>query len=117
MNLLSYFYPRARRRSWATVPAVLAVTAITAIISGCGSSGAIPPGGPVPGETTNVTLITSSTANDHLFSYWIQQISSITLTNRAGKNVSLLNASQKVEFIHSNGVPAPFLTVSVPQDV
>jgi len=96
---------------------VLTVAMATTFIAGCGSSPAIPPGSPIPGETTSVVLLTSSTANDQLFNLWLQQISSITLTNRAGKNVNLLNASQKVEFIHSNGVPAPLLTVSVPQDV
>jgi len=96
---------------------LLTVATATTFIAGCGSSGAVPPGSPVAGEPTNVVLLTSSTANDQLFNYWLQQISTITLTNRAGKNVSLLNASQKVEFIHSNGVPAPLLTVSVPQDV
>ena len=117
MNFISSLLSRRHGPYSSAILLGLTVAVSASFVAGCGSGNTIQPGEPIPGQTTNVALLTSSTANDQLFSYWLPQISSITLTNKAGKNVSLLNNSPKVEFIHSNGLPAPLLTVSVPQDV
>ncbi|MFI5089738.1 MAG: DUF5666 domain-containing protein [Terriglobales bacterium] len=116
MNLLSYFYQRARRSCWATILAALTVTAITTIIAGCGSSSAIPPGSPIPGETTSMTLLASGSANDRLSQYNIA-FNSVTLTSRSGKTVSLFTTPESAEFTHLNGTAEPLATVNVPQDV
>jgi len=118
MNRRSPFFHHEQHLSLASILLALVVATSTTFIAGCGaSSTAIPPGSPIPGETTNVALLSSSTANDKLFTYVLPQISSVTLTNKAGKTVNLSDASQSVELIHSNAAPSPLLTVSVPQDI
>lgn len=90
------------------------IVGITALaLAGCGGSlsGSSPSGG-----NTNVTLLASSTANGRFAGYGIA-FTSVTLTNEAGKTVSLLSQPQGVEFIHLNGISEPLLTVSVPEDV
>jgi hypothetical protein len=93
------------------------------LAAGCGSAGmpAAPPPAPSP---TSVAVVVSSTANDQFTSFYVD-ITSISLTNRAGTIVSVLAApqsnvftqTQEAEFIHLNGQMAPFLTAMVPQDV
>jgi Domain of unknown function (DUF5666) len=58
----------------------------------------------------------SSTANDQLSELTLN-ITGITLTNKEGKTVTLLNTPQYVEFMHLNGGIEPLITVSIPQDV
>jgi hypothetical protein len=71
-------------------------------------------------------VLLSSTANDQFIEYGTI-IDSLSLTNKAGKTVTLFNnantggpfvngAFQTSEFIHTNGNSEPFVTVSVPQD-
>jgi hypothetical protein len=87
------------------------------LASGCGSGSMMPPGPPPPvlNGTTNVAILLSSTANDKLSSYTLQ-IRSITLTNAAGKSVTLFPGLLANEFIHGNSNPQLFWTVVVPQD-
>ena len=73
-------------------------------------------GGPVQGESTLVTVVASSTANDQLVRFNLQ-LDSLVLTTKSGTTVSLISAPQQVEFIHLNGNAEPVVTVSVPQDV
>jgi Domain of unknown function (DUF5666) len=110
------------------------VTSVSAVLSlllalcgylaaGCGSAGmpSVPPPAPLP---TSVVMMVSSTANGQFASFSVD-ITSISLTNRAGTTVSVLAAPQsnvfsqtyEAEFIHLNGRAAPFLTAMVPQDV
>jgi len=83
---------------------------------GCGSGGG---GSSNPGNPSNasssVTLMLSSTANDQLSRFDIS-FASLTLTNQAGKTVTVFSTPQTAEFIHLNGTSEPLLTVSVPQD-
>lgn len=86
--------------------------ALLAASCGGSSNGAPPP----PAGNTAVTLLLSSTANDQLSQFNIN-LTSLSLTNRAGKTVNLFTTSQNPEFIHLNGKTEPLLTVSIPQDV
>jgi hypothetical protein len=87
------------------------------LAAGCGSNATTGTGGgPIPGESTEVTLVASSTANDQLTRFSLF-LNSLTLTNKAGTSVTLISAPQQVEFMHLNGGAEPVLTVSVPQDV
>jgi hypothetical protein len=63
-----------------------------------------------------VTVLASSTANDQLSELTLN-ITGVTLTNKAGKTVTLLSTPQYVEFMHLNGNVEPLTTVSIPQDV
>jgi len=89
---------------------------LAAAVAGCGSTGmggnSQPPG--LTGSTV-VSLLLSSSANDHLSQFTLN-FTSITLTSKSGKTVSLLTSAQNAEFIHINGNVEPLLTVSVPQD-
>jgi hypothetical protein len=87
--------------------------------AGCGAGSKLASGGgfgPVPGETTQVTLVASSAGNDRLVRFGLT-LNSLSLTNEAGTSVPVISTPQQVEFMHLNGSAEPLLTVSVPQDV
>jgi hypothetical protein len=89
------------------------IVGITALaFAGCGGS---PSGSSPSGGNTNVTLLATSTANGRFVAYGIE-FTSITLTDKAGKTVSLLSQPKGAEFIHLNGISEPLLTASVPRD-
>jgi hypothetical protein len=91
------------------------------VLLGCGgnsapSSGmATPPMG-TAAATTPVTVMLSSTANDHLSTFNLS-FTSLTLTSQSGKTVSVLAKAQNAEFMHLNGAAESLLTVDLPQDV
>ena len=90
-------------------------------IAGCGSNSTqSSPGSPgvepIAGESTQVTLVASSAANDQLASFHLF-LNSLTLTSASGNTVTLIASPLQAEFIHLNGSGEPLLTVSVPQDV
>jgi hypothetical protein len=64
---------------------------------------------------TSVTILATSTANDRLSAFNVE-LTGLTLTNRSGKTVSLINSPVNPEFIHLNGIAEPLTTVSVPPD-
>jgi hypothetical protein len=64
-----------------------------------------------------VTILSTSTANDHLSKFILGVINGITLTNKEGNSVNLLAAPLSAEFIHVNATAEPLSTVSVPQGV
>ncbi len=68
------------------------------------------------GTTTQVTVVTSSTANDQLSQYYIQ-LQSLTLTNQSGKTITLQPARQRSEYMHVNGAAEPLLVATIPQGV
>jgi hypothetical protein len=87
------------------------------LLAGCGSNvTAVGGGGPVAAQSTSVTLLASSTANDSLFEY-STALESLTLTSQSGKTVTVLGSPVYTEFIHLNGVAEPLATANVPQDV
>jgi Domain of unknown function (DUF5666) len=90
---------------------------VASILAGCGGAPMPPPGAPIAGQNTMVTVLMSSTANDQLLNFETA-ITEITLSDHAGTTVTLFNspAGQPVEAIHLNGSSEPFVTVSVPQD-
>lgn len=97
--------------------ALCAAALLTGVVAGCGgASTAAPSSGPVPGATTQVTVIASSAANDQLVRLGLT-INSLSLTNKAGTSIPVLSTPKEVEFVHLNGSSEPLLTVSVPQDV
>ena len=93
--------------------AVALVGALVAM-AGCGGSSGTGSGGMTAGITT-VVVMASSTANDQLTGF-DGEIQSLTLTNKDGKQVTLISSNVSDDFIHSNGTVEPLVTVSVPQD-
>lgn len=99
---------------WAALSAAVLAAGV---LAGCGGSSTTGPGGgPITGETTQVTIVVSSAANDQLVRFGLT-LNSLSLTNKAGTSVPLLSTPHQVEFMHLNGSAEPLLTVSVPQDV
>jgi hypothetical protein len=112
----SFSYRLGSRFSHLLPPLVLSLAALFA--AGCGGSGGSGSGGTgsTPSGNTAVTVLATSTANDQLV-----QISfgftSLTLTSKSGKTVSLLTTPASEEFIHVNGTAEPLFTISIPQDI
>lgn len=102
-----------RQRSFALL-SVSCLSMATSFMAGCGSGGKVP--STPPAASTSVTVLASSTANDQLSGLTLD-ITGITLTNAAGKSVTLLSTPQYLEFMHLNGGVEPLTTASVPQDV
>lgn len=91
------------------------VALLAAFTTSCTSIGSTS-NSPVLSGNTSVTVLVSSTANDQLPQFDVT-FTTLALTNKAGKTVSLLSAQQGAEFIHVNGAAEPLVTVSVPQDI
>jgi hypothetical protein len=89
------------------------VAGIAVLIAGCGG------GGSTTTSATGYTLVTvlaSSTGNDLISAYTVP-ITNLTLTDKDGKSVLVINAPESAEYIHVNGSAEPLLTnISVPQD-
>jgi hypothetical protein len=85
------------------------------LIAGCSSSVS-------PSNITNVNTATSTVPvlitdapSDELAAFTLT-INSIVLTDSAGKTASILSAPTTVEICHLNGIQAPLVTASIPQD-
>src|ERR1039458_10204726 len=107
----------ARTLSSSRFPIILTVLAAITITTGCGSAGSSSTGGgqKLSGNTSVAVLLTS-TANDQLSEFGMV-FQGLALTSQSGKTVNLLPANQGAEFMVVNGTAAPFLAVSIPQDV
>ena len=114
---LSVPLPSGLRCCFAVSTAAASLGAI--LLGGCGASPRISSTQaqtPSANKSTSVTVLATSTANDRLSAFNVQ-ITGITLTNDAGKTISLLNSPVSPEFIHLNGIEEPLVTVTVPQGV
>ena len=98
----------------ASAAGVLGLTLAVAMLNGCAGSPS-PSTPPLSGNTT-VAIQLSSKANDQLVQY-TTQITSISLTNQAGKTTTIFNTPTNIDFIPANGNAYPLATVQVPQDV
>lgn len=100
-----------------TVRALLGIVG-SVFICGCGadrfvSSNGPPP--PLPGESTQVTVLLSANANQKLLSYSIV-LGSLVLSTDSGQSATIkLNSS--VELIHSSDQPEILITTSIPQGI
>jgi hypothetical protein len=93
------------------------LAAAVGITTGCGSSGSSAGGGGQKlSGNTSVVVALSSTANDQLTEFSLV-FQGLTLTSQSGNVVSLLPANQGAEFMVLNGTAAPFVALSIPQDV
>jgi len=92
-----------------------------AITTGCGSGGSGSSGGQTFSGNTNVTVMLTGTANDHLSEFDLG-LQSITLTGQSGNTATLLSTPAsgqplRAEFMHLNGTAQPLLTATIPQDI
>jgi Domain of unknown function (DUF5666) len=112
----------ARNFSRCRIAALVTIFSSFALFaSGCGSSnGSSGSGGntpPPPPGNTNVAVLLTSTGNDQLSEYDVV-VSSVTITNSAGKATTLLTSGQgeSFELMHANGTVYSAGTIAVPQD-
>jgi hypothetical protein len=109
-----------RRISCQKAGFVVALAIVAGSVAGCGSNGMMNTAAsdPVPGQSTSVTVLLSSTANDQLANFQMS-LANLTLTDENGKAVTVfnLNPKQLAESIHSNSVLEPMEAVSIPQGV
>ncbi|MFP5226796.1 MAG: DUF5666 domain-containing protein [Acidobacteriota bacterium] len=109
--------PSDNIRKHATVSVAAILLALAAGCGGGSSSSSTANTRPIAGQSTMVTLIASSTANDQLVQLFLT-LKSLTLTAQDGTTTAaLIPTPQQVEFIHLNNGGEPLLTVSVPQGV
>ncbi len=93
---------------------VLASALSAALLAGC--SGATPSSVVSPMvQATNVPVLLTDSPSTQLLSFELT-VSSITLTNTAGKTVTVLSHPARIEATHLNGVSEPLLTLALPQD-
>jgi hypothetical protein len=100
----------------------LCTLSFSSSLAGCISHGGTPT--PPPTSTTSVTLLLSSTANAQLSAFHLS-VSGLTLSNKAGKSVTVftdpnagtLNPLLFYEAIHLNSIPEPVAIATLPQDV
>ena len=99
---------------------VVALAIVAGSVAGCGTNGVMNTADstPVQGQSTSVTVLLSSTANDQLANFQMS-LGSLTLTDESGKTVTVftLDPKQLAESIHSNSVLEPIEAVSIPQGV
>lgn len=86
-----------------------------ALLSGCSSS--VTPSTATNIATTQATVpvLITDAPSDQLVSFSLT-INSITLADSAGKTASILPTPTTVEICHLNGIQAPLVTASIPQD-
>ena len=104
------------RRSLHFVACVLALTSAlsAALLSGC--SGGTPSTGVTPMvKSMSVPVLLRDAPSSQLLSFELT-IGSISLTNTAGKTVSVLGNPARIEATHLNGVSEPLLTLALPED-
>jgi hypothetical protein len=87
------------------------IALVPTFMAGCGGSTSR---SALRGNTTAVVMA-SSTANGQLTGFE-GTIESLTLTNKAGKEVTLIASPVIEELIHLNGTVEPLATLSIPQD-
>jgi hypothetical protein len=103
--------PSRRNVSLSFFLLVPCIALAAALMTGCGGGTS---GSTLSGNTTAVVMA-SSTANGQLTGFE-GTIESLTLTNKAGKQVTLIASPVSEEFIHLNGTVEPLATLSIPQD-
>lgn len=92
----------------------LALAAGLALTLGCSNS--ISPGANnIGAATSDVPVMITDAPADQLVSFSLT-LNTITLTDTAGKSISVLSAPTTVEICHLNGIQAPLLTAKIPQD-
>ncbi|MHB1700419.1 MAG: DUF5666 domain-containing protein [Acidobacteriaceae bacterium] len=93
---------------------VVASALSAALLAGC--SGATPSSVVSPMvKATNVPVLLTDSPSTQLLSFELT-VSSITLTNTAGKTFTVLSKPARIEATHLNGVSEPLLTLALPQD-
>jgi hypothetical protein len=96
--------------------AAAGLAAAAGLVAGC--SNAISPGSSatnIAAETASVPVLITDSPSDQLVAFTLT-LNSITLTDSANKTASILPSATTIEICHLNGIQAPLVTASIPQD-
>ncbi len=102
--------PNMRLLGFATSLAVAA-----GLIAGCSASSSSPATTNIATPAVSVPVLITDAPSDQLVSFSLT-INSITLTDSAKKTASVLSAPTTIEICHLNGIQAPLVTASIPED-
>jgi hypothetical protein len=69
----------------------------------------------VNAQTATVPVLITDAPSDQLAAFTLT-LNSITLTDSAGKTASILSTPTTIEICHLNGIQAPLVTASIPED-
>jgi hypothetical protein len=83
------------------------------LVLGCSSS--VVPGSNINSPSVSVPVLITDAPSDQLVAFSLT-LNSITLTDTAGQTASILPTPTTIEVCHLNGIQAPLLTASVPED-
>jgi len=112
MNSRSTLFIRQSFSSISGFFLTIAIALPLTLTTGCGGSSASTP---QVGNTV-VTVLATSTANDQLSQFRLT-VTSLTLTNKSGKTVTVFSTPESAEFMHLNGTVEPLYATEIPQDV
>ncbi|HUD22413.1 MAG TPA: DUF4382 domain-containing protein [Acidobacteriaceae bacterium] len=86
-----------------------------ALVLGCSSS--VTPGtvSNINASSSTVPVLITDAPSDQLVAFSLT-LNTITLTDSAGQTASILPAPATIEICHLNGIQAPLVTASIPQD-
>jgi hypothetical protein len=100
-------------------PRLLALASSLALAAGLLSScsSAVAPNNTttVNAQTATVPVLITDAPSDQLAAFTLT-LNSITLTDSAGKTASILSTPTTIEICHLNGIQAPLVTASIPED-
>jgi hypothetical protein len=101
------------------IPRFLGLTGSLALavglLSSCSSAVAPNNATTVNAQTATVPVLITDAPSDQLAAFTLT-LNSITLTDSAGKTASILSTPTTIEICHLNGIQAPLVTASIPQD-
>lgn len=93
-----------------------AVLGLAASLAGCSNSvGSAGGGTNIAGPAVSVPVLITDAPSDQLVSFSLT-LNSIVLTDSANQTASILSSPTTIEVTHLNGIQAPLVTASIPQD-
>ena len=86
-----------------------------ALVTGCSSSVAPGTAGSIGSPSATVPVLITDAPSDQLVAFTLT-LNSITLTDSASQTASILATPTTIEICHLNGIQAPLVTASIPED-
>ncbi len=88
---------------------------VAGLLSGCSTSATPNSNNTVSAPAVSVPVLITDAPSDQLLSFSLT-INSIVLNDSAGKSATVLSTPTTIEICHLNGIQAPLVTASIPQD-
>jgi hypothetical protein len=85
------------------------------LLTGCSTSVVPGTGNNIGSQAVSVPVLITDAPSDQLVAFTLT-LNSITLTDSTGKTASILPTPTTIEICHLNGIQAPLVTASIPED-